>query len=168
MIHHYRVFGRSAAHASLCGTYMAKLWSFTVWQESEARWEFGRLTNKAQPRRNQLHSAVSDHGVRTTILWLPRLVGRCPRPDREYQWALHLRRPFCRSLHLSGRPNLRIFQRGGGGSRSFTVGGLLYCQCYCCFRSSLAGTLCRLLSACRGRHSGLSIFPGVTHFHNLC
>ena len=43
LVHHYRVFGRSAAHASLHGMYMAKLRSFTVRAEAEAKWEAGLL-----------------------------------------------------------------------------------------------------------------------------
>ena len=37
LVHHYRVFGRSAAHTSLRGKYMAKLQSFIVGAEAEAR-----------------------------------------------------------------------------------------------------------------------------------
>ena len=36
LVHHYRVVGRSAAHASLRGTFMTKLWVFTVWADAEA------------------------------------------------------------------------------------------------------------------------------------
>ena len=43
LVHHYQVFGRSAAHASLRDKYMAKLRSFTARAEAEARWEAGRL-----------------------------------------------------------------------------------------------------------------------------
>ena len=55
LVHHYRVFGRSAAHTSLHGKYMAKLRSFTIRAAAEARRESDRLPT----RKNQL-PAVSD------------------------------------------------------------------------------------------------------------
>ena len=55
LVHHYRVFGRSAAHASLRGKFMAKLRKFTVQAESEARWE----SNRVPIQRNQFPT-ISD------------------------------------------------------------------------------------------------------------
>ena len=55
LAHHYRVFGRNAAHASLCGKFMAGLRSFIEHAEAEVRWEFNRPTSM----RNQL-PATSD------------------------------------------------------------------------------------------------------------
>ena len=46
LIHHYRVFGRSAAHTCLRGTFMNKLWVFTVRADAEAKWEAGRVPIK--------------------------------------------------------------------------------------------------------------------------
>ena len=46
LVHHYRVFGRSAAHASLRGTFMTKLRVSTVRADAEAKWEAGRAPNK--------------------------------------------------------------------------------------------------------------------------
>ena len=42
-VHHYRVFGRNAAHTSLRGKFMAKLRNLTIQAEAEARWESNRL-----------------------------------------------------------------------------------------------------------------------------
>ena len=42
LIHHYRVFGRGGAPASLRGKYMPKLRAFTVQAEAEARWARNR------------------------------------------------------------------------------------------------------------------------------
>ena len=39
------MFGRSAAHASLRGTFMTKLRVFTVRADAEAKWEAGRAPN---------------------------------------------------------------------------------------------------------------------------
>ena len=39
LVHHYWVLGRSAAHASLHGTFMTKLRVFTVRAAAEAKWE---------------------------------------------------------------------------------------------------------------------------------
>ena len=47
LIHHYRVFGRSAAHASLRGTFMTKLRVFTVRAVDDAKWKAGRVPNQA-------------------------------------------------------------------------------------------------------------------------
>ena len=46
LVHHYRVFGRSAAHASLRGTFMTKLRVSTVRADAEAKWEASRAPNK--------------------------------------------------------------------------------------------------------------------------
>ena len=47
LIHNYRVFGRSAAHTSLRGTFMTKLWELTVRAVDEAKWEASRVPNQA-------------------------------------------------------------------------------------------------------------------------
>ena len=49
LVHHYRVLGRIAAHASLRGTFMTKLWVFTVRAAAEAKWEAGRAPNNMTP-----------------------------------------------------------------------------------------------------------------------
>ena len=38
LVHHYRVFGRSASHASLRGIFMGKLRLFITRQEASAKW----------------------------------------------------------------------------------------------------------------------------------
>ena len=58
LVHHYRVFGHNAAHASLRGRFMAGLRRFIEHAEAEARCEFNRLPN----RRNQL--PVTSHTAR--------------------------------------------------------------------------------------------------------
>ena len=46
LVHHYRVFGRSAAHTFLRGTFMTKLRVFTIRADAEAKWKAGRSPNK--------------------------------------------------------------------------------------------------------------------------
>ena len=61
LIHHYRVFGQSGAHASLCGRFIMKLRAFTVQAEAEAKWACNRT-----PARSASLPVGSDHqhGVR--------------------------------------------------------------------------------------------------------
>ena len=81
LVHHYRVFGRSVAHASLRGKYMAKLRSFTAQAEAEARWEAGRLPIwKTQlPAVSDTLRSIRPRGCATINLQFARPVGRCPR-----------------------------------------------------------------------------------------
>ena len=64
LVHHYRVFGRSAAHASLRGKYMAKLRSFAIRAEAEARWESGHLPI----RKNQSPLSKTRRAVSSVVL----------------------------------------------------------------------------------------------------
>ena len=38
LVHHSRVFGQCAAHASLCGTFISDLWYFTIRACADAKW----------------------------------------------------------------------------------------------------------------------------------
>ena len=140
LVHHYRVFGRSAAHTSLCGKFMAKL----IMAEAEAKWEAGRLP--IQMTQLPAVSATLDPGVRTMKLWFARPVGRCPRLYRKCQLVPCRQLSFRQSRHIPGRLRPMICRRR---ARTSMVGSHLYCRCRYHFCDSLRRILCRLLSGLR-------------------
>ena len=86
LVHHYRVFGRSAAHASRRGKFMAKLRNFTVQAVAEARWEFivyrsGEISYRC---RRTLFAAF-DPGVQMINPRSERSAGRYPQSYRQCQ-----------------------------------------------------------------------------------
>ena len=68
LVHHYRVFGRSAPHTSLRGTFMAKLRVFTVRAGAEVKWEANRVPIK---KTQSLTSSDSPAPLPLHILSIP-------------------------------------------------------------------------------------------------
>ena len=152
LVHHYRVFSRGGAHASLHGRYMPKLRAFTIWVDAEAKSESNIL------RRGHLHcwrvqiiSVAFANGSRMTTPHVARLAGRCLQVCRMCPLPTRLAR-------LSPRQSL---------ARTCTVGGNLYCLC--CFPPQ---TLITRTSSHRrfnrfGRYSGVSGISGISHVDAL-
>ena len=93
LVHHYRVFDQSMAHASLRGKFMPKLSLFT---SGPAPMPSGRpsVTRSRGPglRRHRAHRlAAFDPGDRTTNLRLVKLLRQYPRSYRKCQGPRHQR-----------------------------------------------------------------------------
>ena len=141
LVRHYRVFGQSAVHASLRGKFMAKLRSFTVWQEAEARWAGGRISHRSQlpaelPTLRSVRQQSSDD--ESPVCKARRAVS--PATPRVPSSAASSTIVPSVTLYSGTAESLDL----PALLRRPTVDGLLYCRCRCRFRSSLTGILCHL------------------------
>ena len=124
---------QSAAHASLCRKFMAKLRSFTVWAEAEARWESGRLPIRKAVSDTLRSIRPRDPDDESPLCKTRRAVSPIV-PEVSAGTSSSMVGSSVNSYMLGQlRP---MFRRHRGHARFSRVGGHLYCRCRCRFRNS--------------------------------
>ena len=126
LVHHYRMFGDCAAHASLQGLFMIDLLYFTNRACTDAHWEAKRSRNSGTGSRSSPDQPVPlprnvKQRSQTTILQFTKLLGLSPR---SCQTSHH--RPAPRKSTMPRRCHRCVGFRSVGGDRS--------CLCRCHYR----------------------------------